>query len=550
MHALPRWKVWLIVGMTLLGALFALPNLLPSRFLDSIKQESGALPTDQTGTVSGRGVALERISRFFVSLLPTQTVNLGLDLQGGAQLLLRVEVGKALADYYNGLTDGVRHDLREANIGYRDLSAQPDGLSLTLRDVARADDARKLIQKLDPNLVITQDNDKLTIKLSDVGLKQRSDQAMEQSIEIVRRRIDETGTKEPVIARQGTDRIILQLPGVSDPERIKQILGQTAKLSFHMVDIDAAPGSLVAPAGDLRLPMQEDPTKFLAVNERALVTGDMLRDARTGFDQAGQPIVSFEFDGVGARRFADATTQNVGKPFAIVLDDKIISAPVIREPITGGAGQISGHFDTQEANDLSLLLRAGALPAPLTIIEERTVGPTLGADSIAAGRNASLIGMGLVSVLVIVSYALWGLFAVGALFANMIFIFAVMSMFQATLTLPGIAGMVLTIGMAVDANVLIFERIREEYLAGRTPLAAIDAGYARAMSAVVDTNLTAFISALALMSFGVGPVRGFAVTLIIGVMTSLFSAVWLTRLLLMTWFGATRPKELPFAKTR
>ncbi len=519
MHSMPKWKIYLIVAITLLGAVYAAPNLLPNNIV-------GALP----------------------SWWPHQTVSLGLDLQGGAQLLMKVEVDKALGDYYEGLTDSVRREFREANIGYRDLAATGDGLSLTVRDAAHMDDAKAKLHKLDPNLTVTQNDTQLKVRLSDVGLKQRRDQAMEQSIEIVRRRIDETGTKEPVIARQGVDRIILQLPGVDNPERIKQILGKTAKLSFHMVDIDASPDALVAPMGDLRLPMQEDATKFLMVKQSSLITGDMLRNASTSFDQNGQPVVSFEFDGVGARRFADVTTQNVGKPFAIVLDDKIISAPVIREPITGGAGQISGHFDTQGANDLSLLLRAGALPAPLTIIEERTVGPTLGADSIVAGRNASLIGMGLVSVLVIVSYALWGLFAVGALFANMIFIFAVMSLFQATLTLPGIAGMVLTIGMAVDANVLIFERIREEYLGGRTPLAAIDAGYARAMSAVVDTNLTAFISALALMSFGVGPVRGFAVTLIIGVVTSLFSAVWLTRLILMTWYGWTRPKELPFAQ--
>jgi len=520
MQFMPRWKIGLILAITLLGAIYAAPNLLPNNILQHLP-----------------------------SWWPHQTVNLGLDLQGGAQLLMKVEVEKALGDYYEGLTDSVRREFREANIGYRDLMAHADGLSLNVRDTTRIADAKAKLHKLDPNLDIAESDGKITMKLSDVGLKARRDQAMEQSIEIVRRRIDETGTKEPVIARQGTDRIILQLPGVDNPERIKQILGKTAKLSFHMVDLDAAPDSLVAPPGDQRLPMQEDPTKFLAVKQSSLITGDMLRDARTSFDQNGQPVVSFEFDAVGARRFSDVTTQNVGKPFAIVLDDKIISAPVIREPITGGAGQISGHFDTQGANDLSLLLRAGALPAPLTIIEERTVGPTLGADSILAGRNASLIGMGLVSVLVIVSYALWGLFAVAALFANMIFIFAVMSLFQATLTLPGIAGMVLTIGMAVDANVLIFERIREEYLNGRTPLAAIDAGYARAMSAVVDTNLTAFISALALMSFGVGPVRGFAVTLVIGVITSLFSAVWLTRLMLMTWFSATRPKILPFLKT-
>lgn len=519
MRSMPVWKIWLILMIALVGGLFALPNVLSP-------------------------AAREKISAF----LPHQTVNLGLDLQGGAQLLLRVEADKALADSYDTLTDSVRKEFREANIGYRNLAAAPDHLSLTLRDAAQKDEAVKKIHKLDMTMDVSVDGDQLTAKLSAEGLKKRRDQAMEQSIEIVRRRIDETGTKEPVIARQGTDRIIVQLPGVDDPERIKEILGKTAKLSFHLVDLEGNPNALVAPPGSLRLPMQDDEKQFLVINQRTLVTGDMLRDARTGFDQNGQPVVSFSFDAVGARRFADVTTQNVGKPFAIVLDNKILSAPVIREPITGGAGQISGHFTTQEANDLSLLLRAGALPAPLTVVEERTVGPTLGADSIASGRNAALIGLAAVSVLVIVSYALWGVLAALALFANMVFIFGILSMFQATLTLPGIAGIVLTIGMAVDANVLIFERVREEYLAGRTPLAAIDAGYARAMSAVVDTNLTAFISALALMSFGVGPVRGFAVTLIIGVITSLFSAVWLTRLMLMTWFHYCKPKELPFPR--
>jgi preprotein translocase subunit SecD len=351
-----------------------------------------------------------------------------------------------------------------------------------------------------------------------------------------------------VIARQGTDRIIVQLPGVDDPERIKQILGKTAKLTFNLVEVDANPQSLVAPPGSMRLPMQENEQQFIIVQQRAVISGDMLRDARTNFDQTGQPVVSFAFDGIGARRFSDVTTQNVGRPFAIVLDGKVLSAPVIREPITGGAGQISGHFTVQEANDLSLLLRAGALPAPLTVVEERTVGPTLGADSVVSGRNAAIIGLAAVSVLVIVSYALWGVMATAALLANMVFIFAMMSVFGGTLTLPGIAGIVLTIGMAVDANVLIFERIREEWMAGRTVLAAIDAGYDRAMSAVIDTNLTALISALALMSFGVGPVRGFAVTLVFGVITSLFSAVWLTRLFMMIWYHYTKPKSLPYPR--
>ncbi len=541
---MPRWKIWTIIILSIIGLFLALPNVLPQHTVQSFKEQS------QVITPHGKETAIAWLPRFLINLLPTQTVNLGLDLQGGAQLTLQVEVAKAIEDYYQGMQDSVRREFRAAQIGYRDLKTDASGLRLTLRDAQQSDAARKLLRKMDNQLDVNINTDgKLQAALLPDGLQKRKNSALEQSVEIVRRRIDETGTKEPVIVRQGDDRIIVQLPGVGDPEHIKSLLGKTAKLTFNLVDMSIDPVAGIVPVDSMKLPMQDHPELALVVKKQAAVTGDNLTSASASFSQDGKPSVAFEFNNLGARRFAEITKDNVGKPFAIVLDNKIISAPNIREPITGGRGEISGNFTTEQANDLSLLLRAGALPAPLKVIEERTVGPTLGADSIASGRKASIIGLVAVCILAIVSYGTFGLMASFALMCNMVFIFAIMSLLQSTLTLPGIAGIVLTIGMAVDANVLIFERIREEYLAGRSPLSAIDAGYARGMSAVIDTNLTALISAIVLMSFGVGPVRGFAVTLIVGVITSLFSAVWLTRLIMMAWYHFARPNGLPFQST-
>jgi preprotein translocase subunit SecD len=370
---------------------------------------------------------------------------------------------------------------------------------------------------------------------------------VQQSLEIVRRRIDETGTREPSVQRQGDRRIMVQLPGLRDPERIKRLLGKTAKLTFRFVDENVAADASRLPPGTEVLTSDElDPygkPRRYVVKKRVMVSGDTLTNAAATFQQ-GQPVVSFTFDSVGAKRFADATRDNVGKIFAIVLDNKVISAPVIREPILGGRGVISGHFTVQGAQDLALLLRAGALPAPLKILEERTVGPGLGADSIRAGKIASVLGMVAVVVFMALAYGLFGLFANVALLVNMVLILAALSGLQATLTLPGIAGIVLTIGMAVDANVLIFERIREEERAGRGPVTAIDAGYRRAMTTIVDSNLTTLIAAVLLFQFGTGPVKGFAVTLAIGLITSMFTAIMLTRLMVVTWLRRRRPRSL------
>jgi protein-export membrane protein SecD len=389
-----------------------------------------------------------------------------------------------------------------------------------------------------------------TMRFRQAALDARRQQAVAQSIEIIRRRIDETGTKEPTIQRQGQDRILVQLPGVDNPEHVKTLLGRTAKLTFQLVDTSANPedakrGRL--PAGDEVLPATDDrggaPAQYV-VRKRVMVGGDMLVDAQATFHD-NEPVVSFKFDSVGARRFGDATRENVGKPFAIVLDNKVISAPVIREPILGGSGVISGSFTVQSASDLALLLRAGALPAPITVLEERTVGAELGADSIHAGTVASIVGVVLVAVFMVLFYGLFGIFADVALFFNLCLMLAALSLLGATLTLPGIAGIALTMGMAVDANVLIYERIREEIRGGRSLLSSLEAGFSRAFGTILDSHVTTLVAGILLYWLGSGPVKGFAVTLSIGVLTSLFSAILVTRLQIVTWVRRLKPKVIP-----
>ena len=375
--------------------------------------------------------------------------------------------------------------------------------------------------------------------------------ALEQSLEIVRRRVDETGVVEPTILRQGSDRVVVQLPGVQDPGRIKALLGTTAKMSFHLLDESgtrAQRGARLPPGVELLPSAERGSNELYAVRRRAMLEGDRLVHATASFDQqTGEAVVTFRFDSQGARRFADITRANVGKPFAIVLDGKVLSAPVIREPITGGSGQISGSFTVRTANDLAVMLRAGALPAPLRIIEERTVGPDLGSDAIQMGLFTGAIGFVLVFVFMVVLYGAWGLVANFALALNVVLTFAALSALGATLTLPGIAGIVLGIGLAVDANVLINERIREETRRGRGAISALQAGFERAFGTIVDSNLTTLIATTLLFWFGSGPVRGFAWTLAIGVLTTVFSAVLVTQVLLAWWFRTARPKTLPIA---
>jgi len=518
---IPRWKVILILAVCLLSLVYAAPNLLNRS-------------------------DVERWAQGLPEFLPTKTVNLGLDLQGGSHLLLQVDWQVVVQERLNALVDAARAELRDARIGYTDLGVEGGAMTFTVRDAAELDRALQIARSLEPGQVdVTAAGSRIQVAYTDSALMEKRNQTLEQSIEIVRRRIDETGTREPTIQRQGEDRILLQLPGIDDPERVKRLLGQTAKLNFRFVDdsvsVTEAQTGRVPPGSEL-LPSRDG--GFEVVRKRVMVSGDTLVDAQPSF-QDGQPVVSFRFDGQGARRFGEATQENVGRRFAIVLDEEVISAPVIREPILGGSGVISGSFTVEGANDLALLLRAGALPAPLTVLEERTVGPGLGADSIAAGQISALAGLVLVLVFMAVAYGLFGLFANIALVFNITLIFAALSVLQATLTLPGIAGIVLTIGMAVDANVLIFERIREEVQNGRTPIAAIDAGYNRALTTIIDSNLTTLIAALLLFMFGSGPVKGFAVTLSIGILASMFTAIMVTRLMVVTWLRQTKPKVLP-----
>jgi protein-export membrane protein SecD len=505
--------------------------------------------------VVGALLCLPNLSRAPAPWLPWRQVHLGLDLQGGSYLLLQVDMATVLRERLEGLVDITRHALLGADIGYQRLAADPaqNRVIFHLRDPAQRAAAMKALGEVIANSQSPEEvsvnalsDDTIALVLSPVALTARANAAIAQSIEIVRRRIDETGVADPQIARQGENRIVVQLPGVSDPERIKALLGQTAKMTFHLLDAEANPAAGAPPPGVEFLPLEGQKEARLPVRKHVEVDGANLTDARAGQNsQTGEWVVNFTFDSVGARRFADVTRANVGKPFAIVLDNKVISAPVIREPITGGSGQISGRFDARTATDLALLLRAGALPAPLTVVEERSVGPELGADSIRAGAIALGIGFVLVIAFMAVFYGLFGWIANLALVINLVLMLAVLSALQATLTLPGMAGILLTLGMAVDANILINERIREEVKNGRTPLGAMEAGFSRAYGTILDSNVTALLAHVMLFVFGSGPVRGFAVTITVGIVTTLFTATLLARLIMVRWYAALRPAALP-----
>lgn len=529
------WKIVVILVTCVLGILFAVPNLLT-------REQLAGLP----------------------NWMPAQQVNLGLDLRGGAYLLLEVDLKGVLRERLENLVENVRSELQAGRIRYTGLGVVGDKVQVRIREASQIEAARTALNKIPQPLatgflgggaardvlIETGPDGLFTLSYAEQALKERADSAILQSIEIVRRRIDETGVNEPTIQRQGADRILIQLPGLDDPGRIKRLLGTTAKMTFRMVDTSPEAISGRTPPGSELLTSDNErgadgkPMTFV-VRKKIEVDGDELENAQASLDQrTGQWVVNFRFNSLGGRKFASVTKDNVGKPFAIVLDGKVISAPVIREPILGGSGQISGNFTVQSANDLALLLRAGALPAPLNIVEERSVGPDLGADSIRAGWIASVIGFVLVVVFVFAAYGLFGLFANIALVLNLVLLIGVLSLLQATLTLPGIAGIVLTMGMAVDANVLIFERIREEQRLGRGVIGSIDAGFKRAMATILDSNLTTILTAIVLFSFGTGPVRGFAVTLMLGIAISMFTAVWVCRLIMAEWVRRRRPRQL------
>ncbi|MBP2549094.1 SecD/SecF fusion protein [Neorhizobium galegae] len=528
-----RWKtlfIWFVIAVSLL---IAAPNMFSSE-------------------------QLAKLPGWF----PTKKVTLGLDLQGGSHIMLKIERGDIVKERLETIVGDVRNVLREANVRYTGLNGTGQQIQVRVTDVAQLQAARDALKPLlQPvsagtfggsitELRLDDSGDGLLrLSLTDSGIDYRMSSAVTQSIEVVRRRVDELGTTEPLIQRQGDDRIIVQVPGLQDPQRLKALLNQTAKLSFHMVDTSMPVQEALngrPPATSQIMYSTDDPAVPYLVERRALVSGENLVDAQASFNQqTNEPVVTFRFDSRGSQRFAQATQQNVGRPFAIVLDDQVISAPVIREPIIGGSGQISGNFSVQGANDLAVLLRAGALPATLTVVEERTVGPGLGADSIRAGVVASIIGAVAVAAFMFAFYGFFGVLANIALAINIVMILAVLSLIGSTLTLPGIAGIVLTMGMAVDSNVLIYERIREEVKSGRSLLPAIDSGFKRAFGTIIDANLTTLIAAVVLFYLGSGPVRGFAVTLAVGIVTTVFTAFTFTSWLFAVWVRRAKPKHLP-----
>jgi preprotein translocase subunit SecD len=526
-----RWKALAIILTALVVCLCAVPNFFPE------------------ATVKAWPAWAQR------------RLVLGLDLQGGSYLLLEVDSNYVKKEKLDQVRDDVRRTLRDAKIGYTGLAARPDSVEVRVKDTDLQNALTKLRELSQPLGGLLGSSGQRSLEVSDAGgglirltvpqaaITERIRQTIEQSIQIVERRVNELGTVEPLIQRQGTDRILVQVPGLQDPTQLKNILGKTAKMEFRMVDTTVPPDQALqgrVPPDSEVLMSSTAPKVPYVIKKQVLVSGGDLTDAQPGFDQrSGEPIVSFRFNTSGSRKFAQATSENVGQPFAIVLDNEVISAPVIREPITGGAGQISGSFTVQAANDLAILLRAGALPAPLTIIEERTVGPGLGQDSIEKGELAAYVGSIMVIVFMLLTYRLFGVFANIAVAINVAMIFGLLSLLNATLTLPGIAGIVLTVGIAVDSNVLIYERIREELRGGRTAISAIDAGFKRALSTILDSNITTFIAAAVLFYIGTGPVRGFAVTLGIGILTTVFTAFTLTRLIVAGWVRWKRPQSVP-----
>jgi SecD/SecF fusion protein len=529
-----RWKTILIWLSILAAVLFAAPNLFPKATLDKLPD-----------------------------WLPKKQMTLGLDLQGGSHILLQLDRKSLVDERLSATRDEIRSKLRDARVGYTGLGVSGQTVQVRIRDVSQVDAAKKALQdlinpiqsglfgggSLTETTLSEPEPGLLRFTLTDEGINYRISSALTKSIEVVSRRVNELGTTEPIIQRQGSDRILVQVPGLEDPQRLKDILGKTAKLTFQMVDQSMPAEEAIKgrpPAGDTIMYSTDNPPVPYLIENRVIVSGEDLVDAQSGFDQrTGEPVVSFRFDNKGATRFGIASQQNVGRLFAIILDNKVISAPVIREPILGGTGQISGHFTVQSANDLAVLLRAGALPANLTIVEERTVGPGLGQDSINAGKMSAVVGSVLVVVFMIGAYGLLGWIANLALLANLFMIVAALSLLGATLTLPGIAGIVLTVGMAVDSNVLIYERMREEERNGRSMIQTLDLGFGRALATIVDSNITTLIAAVVLFFLGSGPVRGFAVTLAIGILTTLFTAFTFTRWVVAAWFRRSRPKKLP-----
>ena len=552
MLQIPFMNRVLICLTVLVGLAFAMPNL----FYSKVETHVDAVRTIEA---TGSTPELEAQRAVWPDILPATLVNLGLDLRGGASLLAEVQVEDVYVQRMDAIWPDVRDALRAVRGeigGIRRVTEGPgdvlqvrieneDGMPAALEAVrALARPVASLAGAGSTDLEVSADGPILTVQLSDAEKAATDDRTVQQALEIIRRRVDAAGTREPSIQRQGATRILVQVPGLGSAQELKELIGKTALLSFHPVvsitsDPDANPGP-----GNIILPDVENEDTYYVLERVPVVTGEDLTDSQPDFDQNGQPAVSFRFNPSGARAFGNYTQENVGAPFAIVLDGEVISAPRINEPILGGSGIITGNFDIEESTQLAVQLRAGSLPAELVFLQERTIGPELGQDSIEAGTIACIVAFALVLVFMALSYGLFGLFANVALIINIGLIFGLLSIVGATLTLPGIAGIVLTIGMAVDANVLVFERIREELKTAKGPSRAIELGYEKALSAIIDANITTFITAVILFALGSGPVRGFSITLGLGILTSVFTAIFVTRLLVVIWFERRRPKTI------
>lgn len=552
MLEMPLWKRFFILVVVGFGLFYAVPNL----FYAKVEAHNDAVAeVDLTGVTTPETDANRAL---WPDILPSGLVNLGLDLRGGASILAEVQV----TDVHKQRIDGFWPDARDALKEVRDQvgtvrreKSAPDVLKITLSSpeglAAGVEAVKALAQPVSTltgagsvDFEVTGEGAVITVVLSDAEKLATDSRTVQQSLEIIRRRVDEAGTREPTILRQGTDRILIEVPGLGSAQELKDIIGTTAKLTFNQVYSLASSADDPTGPGQTILPDASDEGVFYVIDETPVVSGEDLTDAQPDFDQNNRPAVNFRFGPSGARAFGDYTAAHIGEPFAIVLDDEVISAPTIQSHIAGGSGIITGNFSLEESTNLAVLLRAGALPAKMVFLEEKTVGPELGQDSIDAGKTAAVIAMLAVSAFIVASYGLFGVFAVIALAANMGIIFGLLSMIGGTLTLPGIAGLVLIIGMAVDANVLIFERIREEIRVAKSPARAIELGFERALSAIVDANLTTLITAVVLFTLGSGPVRGFGVILGIGVVSSVFTAVYLTRVIIMVWFNRARPTSI------
>jgi protein-export membrane protein SecD len=527
---LSRWKVGLVIVAVLLGIVFSLPNFLPASVRDQVK-----------------------------GYMPTQILNLGLDLQGGSYLLMEVDTDDLIKTQVASVADNVKSGLDEKGIAYTGPSVTGKTVSVRINDASRIPEALTVLAKLGtplPNNAAVKDinvqqgsDQAIVLTLSDEGIRSNSAGAVATSIEVIRKRIDTLGTKEPSITRQGINRIVIEAPGESDPEQLKRLIGRTAKLTFQMVDETVGPADIAAgriPPGSEALPDDSRGGTPLVVRKAILVTGGMLDKASVEVDQYQRPAIGFSFKSEGAKKFGDVTLRNIGKRFAIILDGHIVSAPTIQGAITNGSGQITGSFTHEEASEVVNVLKSGALPAKLNFESQRTVGAELGADAVHAGMVSTIIAFITIVVFMLLAYGfVFGGVSVAALLVNLLLIIASMTLFQATLTLPGVAGLILSLAVAVDANVLIYERIRDEERSGHKPVAALDVGFSRALVSIMDANITSLISALIMFVFGAGPVRGFAWTLMIGVFTSVFSAILVSQVLLGWWYRATKPKKLP-----